>query len=147
MDAGVRMQKVPDTLLTWNDPPGRLSRVHPNYAVEHFYAMKFDYLARWLERNNPHHPDVTVVGAGRITRRRVDTLRAHGVVVKAYADIDPRKVGRELDGAPVIHHDELTAGGHRFIVTCVGQVGAAEFLRATLEARGLRRGRDFIEAA
>lgn len=147
LEAGVRMAKVPETLLVWNDPPGRLSRVHPNYSVENFHAMKAGYLARWLERNNPHHPDIVVVGAGRITRRRVDALRRHGIVVRAYADIDPRKAGRILDGAPVLPHGELPRAGTCFVMTHVGAIGAAEYLRALLEERGYRRGVDFIEAA
>lgn len=147
LEAGVRMAKAPETLLTWNDPPGRLSRAHPNYSVESFYAMKCAYLARWLEQHNPHHPEVIVVGAGRITRRRVDSLRRLGISVAAYADIDRRKVGGRLDGAPVIHHDDLPAVGRCFVVPFVGKVGAADYIRALLEARGFVRGVQFIEAA
>jgi len=147
MERGVKMAKVPETLLTWNDPPGRLSRVHSNYSVEHFYAMKAAYLARWLAAHNRHHPRIVVVGAGRITRRRVDFLRRAGVEIGAYADIDRAKAGRVVDGSPVIHHDDIPPPGSCFVVPFVGKVGAAEFIRAMLEARGFVRGRDFIEAA
>ena len=144
-EAGVRFEKRPETLLTWNDPPGRLSRVDPRYAIEKFYAVKAGYLARWLAANNPHHPHITVVGSGRITRRRVDFLKAEGIVVDAWADIDRRKAGRILDGAPVIHHDDLPPGA--FVVPFVASIGAADHIRAMLERRGFARGRSFIEAA
>ena len=144
-EAGVRFAKLPQTLLTWNDQPGRLSRSDPRYAVEKFYDVKADYLARWLAGHNPHHPHITVVGAGRITRRRVDALKRCGIVVSAWADIDPRKVGKMYDGAPVIHHDAIPRDA--FVVPFVASIGAADRIRSLLEARGFRPGRDFIEAA
>jgi glycosyltransferase involved in cell wall biosynthesis len=146
-DAGVRFGKLPETLLTWNDPPQRLSRTHPRYAPDAFYAVKADYLARWLARNNPHHPDVVVVGAGRVTRRRVEKLLENGVRVKAWADLDPGKIGRVYHGAPVIRHDDLPPPGAAFVVPFVSSTGAADYIRALLESRGFVRGRDFIEAA
>jgi glycosyltransferase involved in cell wall biosynthesis len=36
LDAGVRMAKVPRTLLTWHDAPTRLSRTNARYAPEKF---------------------------------------------------------------------------------------------------------------
>jgi glycosyltransferase involved in cell wall biosynthesis len=144
-DAGVRFAKLPETLLTWNDPPGRLSRADPRFRVEKFYAIKAGYLARWLAAHNPRHPHVVVVGGGRITRRRVDLLKREGIVVDAWADLDPRKIGQVYDGAPVIHHDAIPRDA--FVVPYVGSVGAAEHIRALLESQGRMAGRDFIEAA
>lgn len=146
-EAGVRFAKVPETLLTWNDSPDRLSRRHPNYALENFYRVKADYLARWLAEHNPFHPDIVVIGAGRVTRRRVELLMAHGVRVRLWADLDAGKIGHRYHGAPVVHHDDLPGPGRAFIVPYVGAIGAAEHLRALLESRGHVRGRDFIEAA
>ncbi len=144
LDAGVRFEKLSEVLLTWNDSPARLSRTDPRYDVERFYEVKCRYLARWLSRHNPHHPKIIVIGAGRITRRRVDFLRREGIAIEAWADIDREKVGKVYDGAPVIHHDEIPRG--RFVIPFVGNVGAAEYLREMLEARGFVRGSDFIEA-
>ena len=147
MEAGVRMAKLSDELLVWNDPPERLSRTHPNYDPKRFYAMKAAYLARWLAANNPLHPRIVAIGAGRVTRRRIDPLRAEGVVLDAYADLDPRKIGRQQGGVPVIHHDDIPPAGRCFVVPFVASPGAAELIRTMLESRGFVRGRDFIEAA
>jgi glycosyltransferase involved in cell wall biosynthesis len=89
-EAGVRMDKLSRTLLVWNDPPGRASRTDPRYDLQAFYRVKAEYLARWLARCNPHHPEVVVLGAGRITRRRAALLEDHGVRHAAWADIVPR---------------------------------------------------------
>lgn len=147
MEAGVRFAKTHETLLAWNDPPERLSRVHPSYRPAAFYALKAEYLARWLAVHNPHYPRVWVIGAGRVTRRRVDYLCRHGVEVEAYLDIDSRKVGLSYHGAPVLHHDDLPAAGRCFVLPFVANTGAAEYLAQLLQSRGYVRGRDFIEAA
>ncbi len=65
LEAGVKMAKLPDKLLSWREREDRLTRTDPRYSPEAFYACKAPYLARWLERHNPHHPRVIVWGAGR----------------------------------------------------------------------------------
>ncbi|WP_171267964.1 glycosyltransferase [Oceanidesulfovibrio marinus] len=147
MDRGVRIAKVPEYLLTWSDPPERLSRVDSRYDVDAFYAVKAQYLARWLEQENPFHPNVTIIGAGRISRKRADMLEAHGVTIEAYVDIDPRKVGKTVHGRPVIHRDELDGPGKRFAVSYVASRGAAGEIEEFLHAHGWGAGKDYILAA
>lgn len=147
LDAGVRMSKLPEALYTWNDLPTRLSRTHPRYGVAGFYRTKALYLARWLAKNNPFHPRVLVMGAGRVTRRRAEMLFEHGVDIAACADIDPRKVGRVVAGRRVIHRDELPCPGDSFILSYVAGHGAAEEISAFLESRWLVQGQDFLLAA
>lgn len=147
MDAGVAMAKLPHTLLTWNDPPGRLSRTHPNYAEDGFYSLKGLYLARWLARHNPRHPEVWVVGAGRTSRRRARLLMEQGITVRAWIDIDPRKIGNRVDGLPVLGREAMPAPGEGFLVAYLAGHGAAEELAAFLDGAGYVQGRDYILAA
>jgi len=146
LENGARFAKLPQTLLTWNDPPGRLSRTDSRYSQDCFHALKARYLARWLAVNNPHHPDVIVVGAGRITRRRAEHLCGHGVRITAYLDIDPRKIGNVLLGRPVWHHHDVPGPGKTFVVSYVATPGAAEHVSAFLASRGFRAGRDYVQA-
>lgn len=145
-ESGARFAKVAEELLTWNDPPGRLSRSDSRYCPNAFHALKAEFLARWLGANNPHHPDVVVVGAGRITRRRAEWLCAHGVRIVAYLDIDPRKIGRTHQGRPVLHHRQAPAVGEGFVVSYVSTPGAAEYVAAHLEGMGYLPGKDYIQA-
>ena len=148
LEAGVRMAKLADELVTWNDPPGRLSRRHPRYSVENIYALKAEYLGRWLARHNPHHPAVWVMGGGRRTRQRAAALLQHGVRITAWLDVDPRRIGETIAGVPVRSRDrDLPAPGTAFLLPYVGSVGAVAEQVALLEARGHRRGRDFLEVA
>ncbi|WP_243360918.1 glycosyltransferase [Fundidesulfovibrio terrae] len=146
LNAGARFAKLPQTLLTWNDPPGRLSRTDPRYSLEAFHALKAGYLAGWLAANNPHHPEVIVVGAGRVTRRRAEHLCSHGVRIRAYLDIDPRKIGQVHQGRPVLHHRDVPPPGEAFVVSYVSTPGAAEHVAAFLNSRGYRAGRAYIQA-
>jgi hypothetical protein len=147
LEAGVVMQKLPRVLLTWNDPPDRLSRTDPRYATEAFYRVKAEYLARWLARHNPHHPDIVLIGSGRTTRKRARMLQKRGVDITAYVDIDPRKVGHLIEGRWVVHRDRIEPPGRCFLVSYVASRFAREEIRAFLEARGHEMGRDFILAA
>jgi len=146
LEGGARFAKVERELLVWNDPPGRLSRTDPRYGQDAFHDLKAAYLGRWLSRRNPLHPDVWVVGAGRVTRRRAERLCAHGVRIRAFLDIDPRKIGRSHQGRPVLHHEALPPVGEAFVVSFVATPGAAEHVELFLRNRGYVRGRDFVQA-
>lgn len=147
LEAGIVTAKIPETLLVWNDPPGRLSRCDQRYATRAFYRVKASYLARWLRAHNPRHPEVVVWGAGRETRKRAELLVAEGVVITAYVDIDAKKIGRVVHGRPVLSMDELPPPGSCFVVPFVASRGARDANRCWLETRGYVLGRDFILAA
>lgn len=147
LSAGAIFAKLPQTLLTWNDPPGRLSRSDPRYAPETFYALKAGHLADWLAANNPFHPSIYVVGAGWITRRRAEHLARLGVRIEAYLDVDPRKVGRIIHGRPVLFREAVPDAGSCFVVSFVASHGAAENIESFLLSRGFRPGRGYVLAA
>jgi glycosyltransferase involved in cell wall biosynthesis len=157
LDAGVRMAKVPRTLLTWHDPPARLSRTAARYGTEAFYRLKAEWIARWLkagrekerraQRSRPTTRPVIVWGAGRLTRRRAEHLLAHGVRIAGYIDIDPKKIGRKVGGLPVIALTEVPPRGEIFVLGYVASRGARELARATLTNLGYAEGRDFLMCA
>ncbi|WFS61528.1 glycosyltransferase [Pseudodesulfovibrio thermohalotolerans] len=147
LEGGVRMMKADAELLVWNDPPDRLSRTHPRYDVDAFYRIKTEYLARWLERNNPHHPVVHILGSGRTTRKRADLLLAHGIEFAAYYDVDPKKIGHTVNGLTVRDREEVPGPGEGFCIPYVASRGAREDIFKFLDARGCVLGRDYIPAA
>lgn len=146
LDAGVRVAKVPETLLTWNDPPGRLSRTDPRYRSDAFYAVKAGYLAKAL-LTTLRGRRLWIWGAGRPTRKRADLLCDHGVEIAGYIDIDPAKAGRCLGNRPVIPPAELPSPTEAVVVTYVANRGARELIRPQLTERGFVEGQDFWMAA
>jgi glycosyltransferase involved in cell wall biosynthesis len=144
MDAGIRMAKLPEVLLKWNDPPDRISRTHPNYSVEAFARVKAKYLSRWLERHNPFHPNVWVWGAGRKTRRRVDFLVEHGVRILAYLDVKVPGTGQTPEGIPVLDYRSYSKHPDSFLISMVNNRGVRTEIRDFLSSAGKREGVDFL---
>ncbi|MGJ3242537.1 MAG: glycosyltransferase [Opitutales bacterium] len=145
LDAGVRMAKVPATLLTWNDPPDRLSRTDPRYSVDAFFATKAPYLKRWLERHvDPARP-VWIWGAGRATRKRLQPLSDAGIAWSAWIDVDPAKIGQTIDGRPVRPTGDLTKASPKpFVLTALMARGARKKIEAALADLGFRPEADYL---
>lgn len=143
--AGVRFAKVERPLLTWNDPPHRLSRTDPRYAHEAFYATKCEWLARHLAHTlSPERP-VWLWGAGRITRLRFHALESAFRPFAGFIDIDSKKIGGSILGRPVISADNIPSDA--FVLVGVGNRGARADIVAQLRATGRREGGDFLFAA
>ncbi len=147
LDGGVRMAKLEQTLLSWCERPQRLTRTDSRYSVEAFYRTKAPYIYRWLEKHNPHHPNVIVWGSGRTSRQRLRFLTDLGIRVEAYIDIDPRKIGYTIEGAKVLTPNELPAASVCFVLQWVASRGARAEIEAELASRGFRLGRDYLPCA
>ena len=147
MEAGVRFAKLPEPLLVWHDPPGRLSRNHPDYADAAFAACKCHYLARWLRTHlDPARP-LFLRGSGHPTRRRFAALAEHGIRLAGYCDVAPRKIGTSIGGLPVLAPGAVPPAAECFVLGAVGTRGARDFIRAQLAAQGRHEGRDFLMVA
>lgn len=137
MEAGVRFAKVPETLLTWRDPPSRLSRTDPRYAPEAFYRVKCDYLLKCVPRQRP----IWLWGSGRLTRQRFAPLEPFA----GYVDVDPGKTGQNMKGRPVIFPQELPP--EAFVLCGVASRGARKKIETFLEESGRRVLRDYLLCA
>lgn len=136
LHAGVRMAKLPQELLVWNDPPRRATRSDSRYCEAANNRLRALWLARWLERHNPWHPRVYLLGAGRVARRRLAPLWEKGVQVAAFVDIDPKKIGQRVRGVPVIGRDGLPGPGRCFLLNALTAHGADEDAARWLAAAG-----------
>lgn len=155
LDAGVKMAKVPEVLLTWHDTPARLSRTDSRYDPQAFFRVKAEYVAKEVlrtlasslptQRQNPR--DVWIWGAGRHTRKRAAALETRGLRIAGYIDVDLKKTGRSVAGVPVVTADDLPPPGERFVLAYVSKRGAREYIRAQLTARNYVEGRDFLACA
>ena len=147
MEAGLRIAKVPEPLLTWNDPPTRLTRNDGRYAVEAFFTVKLPFLARWLHRHVGPERSILIWGAGRTTRQRVKSLFAHGLPIAAWIDVDPKKIGGEAGGLPVLGIDALRQQPRPFVLPAVRSRGARQKILKHLETLGYQPVRDFMPLA
>ncbi|MBI2511617.1 MAG: glycosyltransferase [Opitutae bacterium] len=147
MDVNVKMAKLPDTLLTWHDWPGRASRTDPRYSPEAFYKLKAFWLAEWLKREIEPPRTIWIWGAGRPTRQRAAHLAGHGVTIAGYIDIDAKKTGKKVGGVPVVAPADLPPREQNFVLGYVGVRGARDYIRGQLLATGRAEGRNFLMCA
>ena len=140
LDWGVKIAKVPEVVLDWHDSDGRLTRTHPIYSDRAFYDIKSKYLAKWLRENNPHHPQVAIWGASRISRRRARLLEQQGIRIETYIDT---KKSRQLD-RDLIYYEDLPESGSMFILTYIRQMDNREKIQAFLESRGYEEGKKYL---
>jgi glycosyltransferase involved in cell wall biosynthesis len=140
---GLRFAKLGDVLLRWRDSPGRLTRTDPRYAPERFRELKLAALEEGLLQGGR---DVVVWGAGPIGKAWARALGRIGHRVLAFVEVDGRKIGRRIHGAPVLPVQEAGLRGPLHL-GAVGQKGARGRIREAALRLGLEDGRDFVAVA
>jgi hypothetical protein len=155
--AGRAMAKVPRVLLGWREAPARATRTDPRYARAAFDGLRAAFLAcdERLAAVRTGERDLVIWGAGRRTRGRAAHLLgrlggdAGAIAPAAWVDIDPRKIGQQVGGAPVVAPGWLAgrAGAGRprpFVLVYVTNHGARPLIEAELAAAGYRLGEDAL---
>jgi glycosyltransferase involved in cell wall biosynthesis len=142
--AGLRFAKLPDELLEWTDSPGRLTRTDPRYAPPRFLALK---LAALREGALAGGRAAVVWGAGPVGKTWSRALRAAGHEVRAFVEVNPRKLGGRVHGAPVVTVDAAGAIRGPLHLAAVGQPGARERIRSEAARLGLVEGADLLAVA
>lgn len=142
--AGHRLANVPRVLLHWRESPERASRTEPRYTPGAFRRCKVQYLARTLAAGRD---GVVVWGAGPVGKAFARELRAQRLRLRAFVDLDPRKIGQEIHGVPVIAPAEIDRYRGALAVAAVGSPGAREDIRAALDGAGWREMIDYCAVA
>lgn len=143
-EAGGRFAKVPEPLLRWRERPDRLSRTDPAYSRDAFRRLKVEVLRRTLL---PGRDGAVVWGAGPTGKAFAVELRRQGVALRAFVDVDPRKVGQEIHGAPVVDPDGVDRFAGALVVAAVAQPGARGEIREGLRRSGRAELEDFVAVA
>jgi glycosyltransferase involved in cell wall biosynthesis len=143
-EGGARFAKVPEVVLRWREREDRLSRVHPDYSASAFRRCKVHFLSRTLLRGGK---GVVVWGAGPVGKAFARELLAQGGILRAFVDLDPRKVGQNVHGVRVLRPDQALSLEGAFSVAAVAKDGGREEIRATLREAGKKEIRDFVAVA
>jgi glycosyltransferase involved in cell wall biosynthesis len=143
--AGWRFAKLRDELLDWRDGPARLTRTDARYGADRFRAAKLDALERGLLAGGR---DVVIWGAGPVGKAWSRDVRARGLRVAAFVEVDPDKLGQRIHGAPVVGVPAVAdlAEGPLHLAA-VGNAAARERIRVEAARLGLVEGRDFVAVA
>jgi hypothetical protein len=139
---GHRLGKVDAVLLDWRESANRLSRTDPRYGEAAFRRCKVHYLGHRIAGR-----PVVVWGAGPVGKAFARALQQAGHRVAAFVELDPRKIGQEIHGAPVIAPAAVRDYRGAFCVAAVGTPGARDDIRATLTLAGWREPDEWCAVA
>lgn len=129
-------------VLRWNDPPERLSRMHPAYSQEAFDSIRLPHLVLWLKAAIGTRMPILIAGGGKLAKRKIRKLQEHGLVISAFSDLIPRKI----EGLSFILWNDLPESGEYFVVSLVSNRNSRYAIAEALESKGYRMGLDFILA-
>jgi cellulose synthase/poly-beta-1,6-N-acetylglucosamine synthase-like glycosyltransferase len=140
--AGLAMARLPRVLLAWREGPGRTSRTDPRYARAAFDALRARFLAAdpRLRRGRP----LVYWGAGRPTRLRARHLIERGFPPSAWIDLDPRKIGHVVWGAPVHPPAWVDRRPRPFVLIYITNHGERARIAGWLDGWGFRPGEDYL---
>jgi hypothetical protein len=143
-EGGARFAKVPEVILRWREGEDRLSRTHPDYSAEAFRRCKVHFLSRTLLRKGR---EVVVWGAGPVGKAFARELLAQGGRLRAFVDLDPRKLGQRIHGVRVLTPDQALSLDGAYSVAAVAKSGGREEIRGTLREAGRKEISDFVAVA
>lgn len=136
---GMTFGKVKTSLLEWTDSDQRLTRNDSRYSSDAFMACR---------RHHFRHDVLSGVdtvdlwGSGKTGKLWFRWLQAIGLKVRRIIEVNPRKVGTQLDGVNVIHCDEMPISDGTIMVSAVGAMGARNMISRHATARGYQLGKD-----
>ena len=154
--AGHRLANVPGVLHDWRLGDHRLSGRSERYAPAAFRRLKVRTLPAFLPVGRP----LAVWGAGKVGKAFARAwLAEDDRRLAAFVDLDRRKIGQTIHGAPVLPPAGLAglreAGLHPgagpasmpYVLIAVGSPGARDEIRADLAGMGLRELEDYRAVA
>ena len=144
LEAGHRFRNLDRLVLRWRDHPERLTRTQPEYSLDAFRRCKIHFLRRTLLAGGRA---AVVWGAGPTGKAFARALLEAGTPLAAFVEVDPRKLGKRIHGAPVVPVEE--AASFPGALSCGAVAGAEGRARVRVLATelGLAEGEDFIAVA
>ncbi len=146
--AGAKFAKIPEVLHEWREHPDRITHTDSRYSLTNFLRAKAYYLARGPLKGRDA---VIIWGSGMKGRRLAKHLEQQDVLIVAFVDIDPKKIGRTRRGKPIIAPSALGDVWDRYqapaLLASVGSRGARQIIRQRLIDFGYIEGKDWWAAA
>ena len=139
--SGTRFARLPQVLFFWRDHPERSTRTLSAYSTDAFRRCKREHLLSGFLNNEKQ---VIIAGAGNEGRAWGRLLQDSGITVTCWIDVDPKKIGRLLHGAPVCPLTALKSAGSTKTIAAIGvRDGRRQFRAAAIDA-GLEEFIDYV---
>ncbi len=153
IEAGHELANVAEILHEWRLGPHRLSERSERYSADAFRRLKISFLRRsFMPTGRP----VVIWGAGKVGKAFARAWMASGdstddSTIAAFIDLDPRKIGQMIHGAPVLDPSGLATVGSAlsrpYVLAAVGSPGARGEIREALDRQGFVEIVDFRAVA
>ncbi len=141
LGAGHHLAVHPRRLLGWRDGADRLSRQAPEYTLDRFTACKAAHLASGPLEASAHYLLWGYGSTGRALRR---ALLEHGKSPSHIIEVHPRRLGKEIHGAPVVAPAAIPSLPRSPILVSVAGSGPRGEIRQALADLGKKEGTDFF---
>lgn len=144
--AGHGLTNVPEILHEWRLGEHRLSERSDRYGPDAFRRLKISFLAHGRV---PADRPLVIWGAGKVGKAFARAWLETGTRrIDAFVDLDPRKIGQTIHGAPVIRPAGLTDLQPRpYTLLAVGSPGARGEIREELDEMEFRELEDYRAVA
>ncbi len=140
---GQQLANLPNTLHHWRERADRLSRLDARYTPAAFRRCKVHYLQQTLLEGRA----VIVWGAGPVGKAFARELVQQGSTLRAFIDIDARKIGQNVYGVKVLPPTHVQQHADAFVVAAVGSADARQQIRASLRQAGRTEMQDCCAVA
>jgi len=138
-----QIHKLSQVLLDWRESELRYTRTNPACSRAAFDRIRAHYLARDQRLQSPR--PLVIWGAGRKSRQRASLLLKQGFALNAWVDIDPKKIGNQINGIPVVDYGWLEHRTPRpYVLIYVTNHGARQEIITVLESQGYQAGTDYL---
>ena len=143
-EGGRRLGVVPRALLDWREGPDRHSRTAEAYSQDAFRRCKVHFLLRTHLRDTR---PVVIWGAGPTGKAFGRALIEAGRPVSAWVDLDPRKIGQTIHGAPVHGPETVALPAAVLVLSAVGSRRGRIDVRKCLKDMGLKETENVVAVA
>ena len=110
------------------------------YTAQAFRACKLHHLRRrW-----PLDAGCAILGAGPVGKGWARLLQAQAIPVSAFVEVHPRRIGRVIQGVPVVDYPRVSQLGPITILAAVGRAGVRQQIQAHFEAHPLAPGQRLV---
>jgi glycosyltransferase involved in cell wall biosynthesis len=139
-----RFRNLDALVLRWRDHPRRLTRTGPAYTLAAFRRCKVHFLRRTLLADGRA---AVVWGAGPTGKAFARELLAAGTSLAAFVEVDPRKLGKQIHGAPVVPVERAADFPDALALGAVSGPEGRARVRELAAGLGLEEGKDFVAVA
>jgi hypothetical protein len=143
-EGGGRFRNVDNLVHRWRDHPDRLTRTQPAYTLDAFRRCKVHFLRRTLLAGGRA---AVVWGAGPTGKAFARELLAAGTPLAAFVEVDPRKLGKRIHGAPVVPVEHAADFPGALALGAVSGPEGRARVRELAAGLGLAEGKDFVAVA